>query len=110
MFRACTLVLLLLPVVGCHSAFIEATVENDSGRPLKLVEVDYPSASFGASSLGAGARFPYRFKLQGSGPIKIEFTDAEGKVHDATGPDLKDGQQGALSIRIDASYQVHWQF
>ncbi len=111
MLRACCLLILLLPAtVGCRSAYIEASIENDSGSPIKLVEVDYPSAGFGVGSLAAGARFPYRFKLQGSGPVKVDFTDVAGKVHHAEGPMLKEGQTGNLVVAIDASYQVHWKF
>jgi len=93
---------------GCHSAFVETTIDNQSASPVRLVEVDYPSASFGVNSIAAHSQFQYRFKIQGSGPLKIEFTDAANKVHDVDGPELNQGQEGALSIVIQPSGEVSW--
>ena len=93
---------------GCRSPYIQATIDNQSGTKLGVVEVDYPSASFGVESLAAGAQYHYRFKIQGSGPVKVQFTDAQGKVHEATGPDLEQGQEGQLTIRIVSGYSVDW--
>jgi hypothetical protein len=94
---------------GCHSAFVETTLDNQGDMPVRLVEVDYPSASFGAGSIAAHSQFHYRFKIQGSGPLKIEFTDASGKVHDSDGPELHQGQEGTLGIVIHSSGEVSWQ-
>lgn len=94
---------------GCRSAYVASTVTNNSGSPVTLIEVEYPSASFGVGSLTAGSRFPYRFKVQGSGEIKIQFNDAIGKQHTATGPELQEGQQGTLTISIGPDYEVSWQ-
>lgn len=101
--------LLCLTVGGCHSAFVEARIQNHSGTPLQLIEVDYPSASFGASSLAPNATFQYRFKIQGSGNLKLSYTDASGKAHRFTGPELKEGQEGKLVITIDPADSIHWQ-
>ncbi len=73
---------------------MNATVRNDTGAAVTLVEVDYPSASFGRESLAAGATYPYRFKILGSGATKVSWSDAERKQHTATGPDLHEGQHG----------------
>ncbi len=94
---------------GCHSAFVETTIDNQSETPVRLVEVDYPSASFGVGSIAAHSRFHYHFKIQGSGPVKLEFTDAANKVHSADGPDLNQGQEGQLTIVIQPSGEVGWQ-
>ena len=67
---------------------------------MRLIEVDYPSASFGVESIASHAQFNYRFKIQGSGPVKIEFTDASGNVHDSEGPILTEGQEGHLAIVV----------
>ena len=32
---------------GCHSSYVEATLQNHTAQPISLVELDYPSASFG---------------------------------------------------------------
>jgi hypothetical protein len=118
LFRpACSLIpnpysLLLLIAVfsltACRSAYVETTIENTGPAPLHLIEVDYPSASFGMQSLDAHAIYHYRFKIQGSGPVTLTFNDAAGKPHTAAGPTLKEGQQGNLHITIGPSANVGW--
>jgi len=95
-------------LAGCHSAFVEATIDNQGKSPVRLVEVDYPNASFGVGNIAALSQFHYRFKVQGSGTVKIEFTDAAGKVHDSDGPPLNQGQEGRLSIVIQPTGEVVW--
>jgi hypothetical protein len=90
----------LVFAAGCRSPYVNATVTNDTGAAVTLVEVDYPSASFGRESLAAGAVYPYRFKVLGSGVMKVSWTDAARKEHAATGPDLHEGQQGQLAITL----------
>jgi hypothetical protein len=85
---------------GCRSPYVSTTVKNDTGAAVTLVEVDYPSASFGRESLAAGAVYPYRFKVLGSGVMKVSWTDAARKEHTATGPDLHEGQKGLLTITL----------
>lgn len=96
-------------MAGCHSAFVETTIDNQGGSPVRLVEVDYPNASFGTGSIEARSQFHYRFKIQGSGTLKIEFTDAAGRVRDSDGPELKQGQEGRLTIVIQPTGEVGWQ-
>ena len=93
----------LVLVGGCRSPYVNATVKNDTGAAVTLVEVDYPSASFGRESLAAGAVYPYRFKVLGSGATKVSWTDAARKEHTATGPELHEGQQGQLAITLTAT-------
>lgn len=100
--------LICLIFSGCRSAFVSATITNKSAAQVTLIEVDYPSASFGVGSLAGGAQYHYRFKILGNGPVKIQYTDASGKEHTASGPDLQEGQQGTLQINIDASGKVSW--
>ncbi len=91
----------LLPGIGgCHSAFVSATVVNRSGLPIRLVEVDYPSASFGTGELADGASFKYRFKILGSGGTTISWTDTLRKDHSAHGPELTEGEEGTLAITV----------
>lgn len=101
--------LLILGISGCHSAFVETTIDNQGQSPVRLVEVDYPSASFGVGTIAPQSKFHYRFKIQGSGPLKIEFTDASGKVRDSDGPVLNQGQEGHLAIVIQPNGEVSWQ-
>jgi hypothetical protein len=99
---------LLLGLAGCRSAFIRTTITNQGQSAVRLVEVDYPSASFGIQSIAAFSEFHYRFKIQGSGAAKLEFTDVSGKVHDSDGPLLHEGQEGRLSIVIQPNNEVNW--
>jgi len=104
-----TMSLLLLGLgclAGCKSAFVEADVVNGTGTAVTLVEVDYPSASFGVESLGAGARYHYRFKIQGEGATKVTWTDATRREHTVAGPKLTEGEQGPLTVTITGDSAV----
>jgi hypothetical protein len=90
----------LLLLGGCHSAYIEATVHNATGGPVSVVEVDYPSASFGKESLPDGADFHYRFKVLGSGATKVLWTDANHHDHTVAGPSLQEGAEGRLLVTL----------
>ncbi len=89
---------LLLVLAGCHSYHVEMTVENRTGTTIQLLEVDYPSASFGADNLAAGADYHYRIQIQGSGPVKVQYTAASGLKQQIDGPTLSERQQGRLEI------------
>ena len=93
----------LLLLAGCHSAYIEATVHNSTGGPVSVVEVDYPSASFGTQSLADGADFHYRFKVLGSGSTKVLWTDAKHQDHTVAGPPLQEGAEGHLLVTLSSS-------
>src|SRR5579875_1192163 len=101
---------LLALAAGCHSAFIQASVVNHTGQPVHLLEVDYPSASFGSGELANGATFHYRFKVLGSGAAKLTWTDAQQREHTSKGPDLTEGQEGTLTITLgpaDANWDTN---
>ena len=74
---------------------------------LLLVELDYPSASFGTQKLGPGQDFDYRFKLLGSGKLKLIYTDSANVEHTVPGPQLDEGNEGTLSVTIQPS-GVQW--
>jgi hypothetical protein len=97
-FLVAILLSALALAAGCHSYHIETTVENRTGAAIQLLEVDYPSASFGADSLAAGAVFHYRIQLRGSGPLKVQYTAGEGHPVQIDGPTLSEPQQGGLQI------------
>jgi hypothetical protein len=92
--------LVLVAACGCASKYVQAAVRNQTGGAVTLVEVDYPSASFGIPSLAAGAESDYRFKIQGSGATKVSWTDAKRKQHEVAGPKLDEGQQGTLIVTL----------
>jgi hypothetical protein len=102
--RRLILAALLIPAAtlaaGCHSYHVETTVENRTGTLVQLLEVDYPSASFGTDDLAPGAVYHYRIQLRGSGPLKVQYTegDLRGKSVQLTGPTLTEKQEGKLAI------------
>lgn len=98
----------LLLVAGCHSAFINATISNHTGTPLSLVEVDYPSASFGTQTLAPGQDFHYRFKILGNGPTTLLWTDPQHIDHKNSGPALREGEDGALAITFIQGSNPLW--
>ena len=83
---------------GCHSYHIDATIENRTGEPVRLLEVDYPSASFGTEALAKDADYHYRFQVSGSGAMKVQYTAENGKQVQITGLTLKEDQEGRLEI------------
>jgi hypothetical protein len=94
-----SLLLALGFLCGCHSFQIDTTVENRTGAAIELLEVDYPSASFGADTLASGADFHYRFQVRGSGPVKVQYTeDGSHKVRQMSGPEVFEHQEGSLEI------------
>ena len=86
---------------ACHSYHIDATIENRTGAPIQLLEVDYPAASFGVDSLAADADFHYRFQVRGSGQLKVSYTAANGQTVQISGPTLAERQQGKLEIVLE---------
>lgn len=97
-----------LALTACHSAFVTATIQNRTSQSIQLVEVNYPSASFGTQSLAPGADFHYRFKVIGEGKMKLIYTDAANQEKKFDGPSLKEGAEGPLAITIAAD-GAHWQ-
>jgi hypothetical protein len=97
----------LLLTAGCHSAFIDATISNRTANPIGLVELDYPSASFGTQTLAPGQDFHYRFKVLGSGDLKLIYTDPAHAEHDVPGPHLGEGDEGRLTVTV-APDGVKW--
>ncbi|HEY4354188.1 MAG TPA: hypothetical protein VGN16_00455 [Acidobacteriaceae bacterium] len=88
---------------GCHSSYVEADVHNASGGQVSLVEVDYPSASFGKELLPDGATFHYRFKILGSGATKVLWTDSAHHDHTVPGPELHEGEEGHLTVTLSGA-------
>ena len=85
---------------GCHSYHIEATVKNDTGGPISLLEVDYPTASFGADAVPAGDEVHHRIQTRGNGLLKLQYTDATGKQVQINGPSLSEKQEGRIEIDL----------
>jgi hypothetical protein len=106
--RIASVLILCLTLAGCRSAYVETTVSNRTPNPITLIEVDYPSASFGTQNLAPGADFHYRFQVIGSGPMKLTYTDNKNQDHSSPGPSLKEGATGPVRIVITPD-AVQWQ-
>jgi len=89
--------LLVIAICGCRSYRVEVTVENRTGAAIQLLEVDYPSASFGADNLPPGASMHYSLQVRGSGPVKVQYT-VGGAQTEITGPVLEEKDEGQLLI------------
>ena len=83
---------------ACHSYHIDMTVENRTGAAIQLLEVNYPSASFGSGSLAAGEVYHYRIQLRGNGPLKLQYTGKDGRQTLIEGPELAEPQEGRMEI------------
>jgi len=94
------ILLCLLAATGCKSYWIDAEVENQTGKSLRELEVDYPTASFGMNNLAAGATMHYRFQIRGSGPVRVEYTSEDGKTIKLQGTNLLEHEQGHITIRL----------
>jgi hypothetical protein len=107
--RISSLLLLTLcaGLAGCRSRFIEVTIVNQ-GPAVHVMEFDYPSASFGVNLLAPGARYQYRFKVQGPGPLSLQYEDGAGHTRTAHGPKVDLGDQGSLLVHIDPRGAVTW--
>lgn len=88
----------LFLAAGCHSYHIDTTIQNRTGAAIRLLEVDYPDASFGTDIVTPGSDFHYRIQVQGSGPLKITYTGPGNTQIHIKGPELVQRQQGRLEI------------
>ena len=110
--RSLTAVLVFLclgPMLACHSYHIEAAIENHTGGAITLLEVDYPSASFGADALAADGVFHYRLQTRGSSLISVQYTAANGHQVQVKGPMLHEKQEGSIEIVLlpDGKAEFH---
>jgi hypothetical protein len=97
-YAATALAAASLAASACRSAHVEVAVDNRTGAEVRLLEVDYPSASFGADQLAAGATMHYRIQLQGEGPIKVQYLTPGKTQAQSTGPSVSEGEDGRLEI------------
>jgi hypothetical protein len=87
-----------ISVVACHSYHIDVTIENHTEGPVSLLEVDYPTASFGIDSLAADGTSHHVLQTRGSGALKVQYTAANGHPVQVTGPTLYENQEGSIEI------------
>lgn len=92
--------LALVLATGCRSRVIRVSVTNTSAQPISTIIIDYPDATFGVNVLAPGKTFQYVIKPTGTGPVKVQFTDATGASHAATGPTVRKGDEGTMQIKL----------
>lgn len=98
--RVFILIVAFAVLAGCRSRVVEVKLVNASSQPLSIIVVDYPNATFGVDKLNSGATYNYAIKPLATGPLKIQFTDAEGHNHTYTGPSLHKNDEGAVIITL----------
>jgi hypothetical protein len=94
-------------VGGCRAPLIDAEIVNQ-GPQLKLIEFDYPNASFGRDAIDAGGQFHHPFAPGGPGKVTLHFVDSAGRSHTSDGPTVREGESGSLVATIDSAGAVHW--
>lgn len=87
-----------LSIIGCRSAHVDVSIENHTGAVVRLLEVSYPSATFGVGTLADGAALHNRIQLRGDGPIRLTFANAKDQSTAITGPQLAENQNGSLQV------------
>lgn len=95
--------LVVAPVTACkdyRSYWVNVTVVNQIGAPVRDVEVDYPSAGFGINLMATGGVYHYRLKVNGSGKVRVLYPGAMDKPIHLDGPELRENEQGELTITL----------
>jgi hypothetical protein len=87
-------------LVACRSRVIQVTLQNSSAQAISTIIVDYPKATFGVNSLAPGQKYLYKIKPLDTGPLKLQFTDAQGGSHSFVGPALHRNQEGSIEITL----------
>jgi hypothetical protein len=106
--KAALLLTAVLFLAGCHTHPFEITVENRTGAPVRLLEVDYPSASFGVNNLASGQASRNQLQLRGSGPVKVAYTAADGRPVQSSGPELAEPEEGRIEILLLPGQKVEF--
>jgi len=97
------LIFTFLVLVGCRSRVVNVQLINTSQKPISIIVVDYPTATFGVDKLEPGATYQYPIKLLGTGPLNIQFTDADGHNHTYAGPALYKNDEGSVTVQLTQS-------
>ena len=103
---AILLAALALGTAGCRSHVVTVNLINTSQQPVTTIVVDYPGATFGKNQLDPGKTYLYPVKPLETGPLKIQFADANGKMHTALGPELHKNDEGLVEVRFDQEKAV----
>ena len=99
-FRLVPAIVLLVALSGCRSHVIKVNLINVSSDVVKTIIVDYPTATFGKDKLSPGETFSYAIKPLETGMMKIQFTDAQGTIHNYVGTTLHQNDEGELDVNL----------
>ncbi|HET9838034.1 MAG TPA: hypothetical protein VFR84_07350 [Candidatus Angelobacter sp.] len=95
--------LFILALTGCPAHMLTIRLVNTSPQPIATIIVDYPSATFGKDRLAPAETFSSPVKITDAGPLKVQFTDAQGAIHTYTGLKLHPNQEGSIEIKLTQS-------
>lgn len=101
MRKICLPLLICILITACHSRVVQVKLTNTSSQPISVIVVDYPGATFGVNRLDPGKSYSYPVKPQETGQLKIQFTDANGKIHNAIGPAMHKNDEGAIGVKLN---------
>jgi|SRR5262249_38614120 len=101
LLRVAAVGIALSALAGCRSRVIKVNLINSGTEPVATIIVDYPTATFGKDRLAPGETFSYAIKPLETGPLKLQFTDAQGANHTYTGPTLHKDDEGSIEIKFD---------
>jgi hypothetical protein len=96
----------VLATTGCRSHVVKVNLINVSQQPVTTIVIDYPGATFGKNQLDPGMTFQYPVKPLETGPLKIQYADANGKTHTALGPELHKNDEGLVEVKFDQEKAV----
>jgi hypothetical protein len=97
----------LVLIFGCGSAQLGVTIQNHSSQPLRNVELNYVSASFGISYLAPDATYQKNVEPLRSGQLQMKYVDPAGKEHVFVGPQIEHGKDMTVRCEITPD-TVHW--
>jgi hypothetical protein len=90
----------LIALASCKSRVVRVTLMNSSSQPVNTIEVNYPGAAFGVNTLTPGQMWPYTIKPLETGPLKVQYTNAQGKSLSFIGPTLYKNNEGAIVVML----------
>lgn len=98
--RLVVAILFALSLSGCRAHVVKISLTNTSTQPIKTIIVDYPNATFGKDALAPGESYFSLIKPVDHGPIKVQFTDAQGDRHAYQSISLQQGDDGSVNIKL----------
>lgn len=97
-----------LVLTACKTNFVNLTIVNNGNADLHNVELQYPNASFGKSTLAPGESYSYKAKIIADGELKLKFLDPSGREHNEKGPPISKNATGQVTITIDETADNKW--